>query len=298
MKKPEPLQKGDTVALVCTARKNIENNLAPAIALLESWGLKAVLGKTVGLDFNQLAGTDAERAADFQSQLDNPAVKAIWCIRGGYGTVRMIDFVDFTSFCKNPKWIVGFSDVTVLHSRLANLGVASLHATMPVVLHNATLATKTSLQQVLFGKKISYSIHANNYNKKGEAAGELVGGNLSVLYSLLGSKDQLNLDKKILFIEDLDEYLYHIDRMLIGLERAGFFKNLNGLIVGGMSDMRDNTISWGFDATQIICNVLEKYNFPIAFDFPAGHINDNRALIFGSKVTFSVNDEQTILNFI
>jgi muramoyltetrapeptide carboxypeptidase len=298
MKNPKPLQKGDTVALVCTARKNIENNLAPAIALLESWGLKAVLGKTVGLDFKQLAGTDAERAADFQSQLDNPVVKAIWCIRGGYGSVRMIDLVDFTNFCKNPKWIVGFSDVTVLHSRLATLGAASLHAIMPVVLHNATLAAKTSLQQVLFGEKISYTIPANDHNKKGKATGKLVGGNLSVLYSLLGSKDQLDLDKKILFIEDLDEYLYHIDRMLIGLERAGFFKNLDGLIVGGMSDMRDNTISWGFDVAQIICNVLDKYNFPIAFDFPAGHIEDNRALVFGSNVTLAVNEAQTILTFI
>jgi muramoyltetrapeptide carboxypeptidase len=298
MQNPKPLQKGDTVALVCTARKNNNFDLTPTILWLENWGLKVVLGKTTTLNFNQLAGTDLERAADFQSHLDNPAVKAIWCIRGGYGTVRMIDLVDFTNFCNNPKWVIGFSDITVLHSRLANLGIASIHATMPIVFHNATFEAKKALQEALFGKKLSYQIKSNTYNKKGSATGELVGGNLSVLYSLLGSKDQLNLADKILFIEDLDEYLYHIDRMLVGLERAGFFKNLAGLVVGGMTDMRDNAIPWGFDASQIICNVLEKYHFPIAFEFPAGHIDDNRTLIFGNTVTLKVDDYQTVLNFI
>ena len=217
---PPNLKKGDTIAIVATARKNIEDNLQPAISWLKNWGLEVVIGSTIGLDHNQLAGTDEQRAADFQAQLDNPNVKAIWCVRGGYGTVRMIDLLDFTKFKQSPKWIVGFSDVTVLHSHLNTMGFASIHGIMPVS-SKASEEAKESLRKSLFGEHLEYSVPCENMNRLGTAKGELVGGNLSILYSLFGSPSAIDCSDKILFIEDLDEYLYHIDRMMMNLKRNG-----------------------------------------------------------------------------
>jgi len=211
---PPYLKKGDTIAIVATARKNVEDNLKPAISWLHSWGLEVVIGKTIGLDHNQLAGTDEERAADFQTMMDNPNIKAIWCVRGGYGTVRMIDLLDWTKFKQSPKWVIGFSDVTVLHSHLNNLGFASIHGIMPVS-SKASEEAKESLRKALFGEPLSYTVPCDQMNRYGTAKGELVGGNLSILFSLLGSPSAVNCDDKILFIEDLDEYLYHIDRMMM-----------------------------------------------------------------------------------
>ena len=252
MKIPPYLQKGDTIAILATARKNIDDNLKPAIDLLHSWGLEVVIGKTIGLDNNQLAGTDAQRAEDFQHQLDNPNIKAIWCVKGGYGTIRMIDLLDFTKFKQNPKWIVGFSDATVIHSYLNKLNFASIHGAMPITVGRATPETIESLRKALFGESLKYEIPFDSANRLGNAKGEIVGGNLSILYSLMGSNAQIDCKDKILFIEDIDEYLYHIDRMMMSLKRCGCFDNLNGLIVGGMTKMRDNDIPWGKNANQII----------------------------------------------
>lgn len=293
---PPYLKKGDTVALVATARKNIEDNLQPAISWLKNWGLEVVIGKTIGLDKNQLAGTDEERAADFQTQLDNPNIKAIWCVRGGYGTVRMIDLLDFTKFKQNPKWIVGFSDVTVLHSHLNNLGFASIHGIMPLS-SKATEEAKESLRKALFGVPLEYTVPCDTMNRYGSAKGELVGGNLSILFSLLGSPSAVNCDDKILFIEDLDEYLYHIDRMMMNLKRNGCLESLKGIIVGGMTKMHDNEIPWGMNALEIIDDVTKKYNIPIIYNFPAGHIADNHALIFGKQVTLEANDLESKVVF-
>lgn len=293
---PPYLKKGDTVALVATARKNIEDNLQPAISWLKNWGLEVVIGKTIGLDKNQLAGTDEERAADFQTQLDNPNIKAIWCVRGGYGTVRMIDLLDFTKFKQNPKWIVGFSDVTVLHSHLNNLGFASIHGIMPVS-SKATEEAKESLRKALFGEPLEYTVPCDTMNRYGAAKGELVGGNLSILFSLLGSPSAINCDDKILFIEDLDEYLYHIDRMMMNLKRNGCLESLKGIIVGGMTKMHDNEIPWGMNALEIIDDVTKKYNIPIIYNFPAGHMADNHALIFGKQVSMEVNDLESKVVF-
>lgn len=293
---PPYLKKGDTVAIVATARKNIEDNLQPAISWLKTWGLEVVIGKTIGLDKNQLAGTDEERAADFQTQLDNPNIKAIWCVRGGYGTVRMIDLLDFTKFKQNPKWIVGFSDVTVLHSHLNNLGFASIHGIMPVS-SKATEEAKESLRKALFGEPLEYTVPCDNMNRYGKAKGELVGGNLSILFSLLGSPSAVNCDDKILFIEDLDEYLYHIDRMMMNLKRNGCLESLKGIIVGGMTKMHDNEIPWGMNALEIIDDVTKKYNIPIIYNFPAGHMADNHALIFGKQVTLEANDLESKVVF-
>ena len=297
MKIPPSLQKGDTIAIVATARKNIDDNLKPAIDLLHGWGLEVVIGKSIGLDDNQLAGTDAQRAEDFQQQLDNPNIKAIWCVRGGYGTVRIIDLLDFTQFKQNPKWIIGFSDVTVIHSYVNLLNIASIHAAMPVTIGKASVESIESLRKSLFGESLNYEIPFDAANRLGNAKGEIVGGNLSILYSLMGSNAQIDCKGKILFIEDLDEYLYHIDRMMMSLKRCGCFDGLNGLIVGTMTKMRDNDIPWGKNANQIIADVTKEYSFPILYNFPAGHFHDNRALIFGKQVSLELNATTSKVTF-
>ena len=294
MKQPRSLQKGNTVGILSTARKISKAELEAAIALLERWELNVVLGTTIGAEDHQFAGNDALRVADFQQFLDDDSIDAIWCARGGYGTIRMIDQLDFSRFLAHPKWIIGYSDVTVLHSKAQQLGVESLHATMPINVAKNTPASLESLRKVLFGEEIQYQTPSTTYQKKGTATGELIGGNLSMLYSMTGSDLSLQTDGKILFIEDLDEYLYHVDRMLMNLKRNGYFENLAGMIVGGMTDMHDNTIPFGKNAHEIILDVTSAYNLPICFNFPAGHVEDNRALIFGRKVTLSVDNEVTV----
>ncbi len=298
MKIPPYLQNGDTVAIVSTARKITEAELQPALILLKSWGLHYVLGTTIGAESDQFAGDDALRANDFQQQLNNPEVKAIWCARGGYGTVRIIDRIDFSAFIKNPKWIVGYSDITVLHSHIHKFEVASLHAQMPLELDQKSKATETTLYQGLFGKPISIectSIHPLNRN--GNAVGKVVGGNLSILYSLCGSQSALETKGKILFLEDLDEYLYHIDRMMQNLKRNGMLKDLAGLVVGGMSAMRDNTVPFGKTAEEIIYETVSEYDYPVCFGFPAGHIEDNRALLLGAEGTLAIGTSRITLDF-
>lgn len=297
MKIPAYLKKGDTVAIVCTARKFTTEEAQPAVELLESWGLKVKFGKTIGLDNFQLGGSDTERAEDFQAMLNDDSVKAIWCARGGYGTVRIIDKINFSKFTQHPKWIMGFSDVTVLHSHLHNLRVATLHSIMPFSVPKAEEKAKESLKKALFGEHLSYEIPNSPYNKKGTAKGVLVGGNLSILYSLLGSKSSINTENKILYIEDLDEYLYHIDRMMMNLKRNGYFDKVKGIIVGGMTDMHDNSIPFGMNANEIILDVCKEFDFPICFDFPAGHLPDNRALILGKEIEFEVSENSTKVNF-
>ncbi|WP_432672590.1 S66 peptidase family protein [Flavobacterium sp. SM2513] len=294
---PQNLKKGDTVAIVATARKIDKSTLQSGIKLLESWGLKVILGKTIGMEHDQLAGADWQRATDFQEMLDNPSIKAIWAAKGGYGTVRIVDRIDFTKFKKNPKWVIGFSDVTVLHSHINKLGFQTLHAMMAISTASATTAAKESLRKVLFGEKLSYAIPYHKFNKLGQAKGELVGGNLSVLYSIQGSVSEVNFKDKILFIEDLDEYLYHIDRMMTNLKRNGSLKNLKGIIIGGMTSMNDNTIPWGKDALEIIQETVKELGIPVAYNFPAGHIKDNRALILGGTITLEVNDKETKVVF-
>ncbi len=294
---PPILQKGDTIAILATARKNIDDNLKPAIDLLHSWGLEVVIGKSIGLDDNQLAGTDEQRAADFQEQLDNPNIKAIWCVRGGYGTVRMIDLLDFSKFKERPKWIIGFSDVTVLHNHLNTMGFKSIHGIMPISIPKATPQAIETLRIAMFGESLKYTIEPNIMNRLGDASGELVGGNLSILYSLFGSKSAIDCTDKILFIEDLDEYLYHIDRMMMNLKRNGCLESIKGIIVGSMSKMKDNDIPWGKNALEIIEDVTKKYNIPVIYNFPAGHIHDNRALILGNKVTLHLDKNSSSVAF-
>ena len=297
IKMPPYLKKGDTVGILATARKVDMAPLEPAIKLLKGWGLNVVVGKTVGLDNNQLAGQDWQRAQDFQQMLDNPSIKAIWTAKGGYGTVRMIDRLDFTKFRQHPKWLVGFSDFTVMHSHVNNLDIATLHSIACISVAGATPEAIEGLKKGLFGGKLEYSIPAHAFNKSGKAHGELVGGNLSVLYSIVGSPSEADYKGKIIFIEDLDEYLYHIDRMMMNLKRNDYFKDVKGIIIGGMTKMRDNDIPWGHDALEIIQDITKEYKIPICFNFPAGHIKDNRALVFGKQVLLDVTASGTKLIF-
>ena len=298
-KHPENLKKGDTIAIVSTARKVSSKELVPAILFAKKMGLEVQLGITIDAEKNQYAGDDALRAQDFQDLLDSPHIKAIWCARGGYGTIRMVDALDFTRFIQHPKWLIGYSDVTVLHSHINRLNIPTIHGQMSLEIEKKSQATRDTLQQALFGEhpSISYSLDSSLLSRSGKASGILVGGNLSVLFSILDSPSELDWQGKILFIEDLDEMLYHIDRMMQNLKRSGRLKNLAGLIVGGMSQMRDNTIAFGKTAHQIIFEAIQEYQYPVCFNFPAGHIHDNRALVFGTKATLVVTSKQATLSY-
>ncbi len=298
IKTPTSLEKGDQVAIVATARKVNKEELQPVINLLETWGLKAVVGYSIGLEENQFAGSDLERAEDFQRQLDDPNIKAIWCAKGGYGTVRILDQLDFTAFLKNLKWIIGYSDITALHSHIHNIGISTLHAQICINIENKSNLTRETLRKSLFGEAVDYTFSHHKLNRNGIAEGEIIGGNLSVLFSLIGSKSDLDTRGKILFIEDLDEYLYHIDRMMQNLKRNDWFKNLNGLIIGGMSDINDNAIPFGKTAEEIIAETVTDYDFPIAFNFPAGHIEDNRAIMLGRKISLKVTSNESYMSYI
>lgn len=296
---PPALIYGDKVGLVATARKISLEELKEGIQLIKSWGLVPVIGKTIGASDHQYAGDDAARARDFQEMLDNPDIKAIWCARGGYGSVRIIDQIDFYKFVKYPKWIVGYSDVTVFHSHIHKIGFKTIHGTMPVSVKDNTAFAKTSLKQALFGEKptITYET-CHTLNRLGTAKGQLVGGNLSMLYSMCGSSSALDTEGKILFIEDLDEYLYHVDRMIMNLKRNKMLDHLAGLIVGGMTKMHDNRIPFGKTAQEIVIDAVGECEYPVAFDFPAGHLDDNRALIMGADIELKVTSQQTVLTYV
>lgn len=295
---PPYLDPGDTVGIVSTARKITVEELSPALELLAKWGLNARLGDTIGASMHQFAGDDDLRISDFQQMLDDPEIKAIWCARGGYGTVRVIDGLDFGGFSAKPKWIVGYSDITVLHSHLNMRGIETLHAQMPLEIEKKSGETSESIKETLFGHPYEITVPTSHLlNRPGSDRGELVGGNLSVIYSLCGSDSALKTNNSILFLEDLDEYLYHVDRMMRNLKRNGLFNNIRGLIIGGMTEMNDNTIPFGKTAEEIVQDVVSEYDFPVCFGFPAGHVPDNRAMIFGREVAFSVSENGCSLRF-
>lgn len=298
MRKINFLKQGDQVGIVSTARKISLEEISQSISTIESWGLKVVVGKTIGLEQNQYAGTDEQRLQDFQMMLDNPEIKAIICARGGYGTVRIIDEIDFRKFLKQPKWICGFSDVTVLHSHLHSVyDIPSIHSPMLIQFSKNTPESIDTLRKALFGEKLEYEFSTHPLNRNGEAKGILVGGNLSLLHTLSGTASDINTDGKFLFIEDLDEYLYHIDRMILNLKRSGKLENLAGLIVGGMTKMKDNEIPFGKNAEEIIFDAVKEFDFPVCFNFPAGHIEDNRALIFGEKISLQISESICKLSY-
>lgn len=290
---PPYLQPGNKVGIVATARKISLEEIKPSLTVLERWGLHPVIGNSIGLADNQYAGTDNERWFDLQNMLDDESIKAIFCARGGYGTVRIIDKINFNLFQKHSKWICGYSDVTVLHSHInQNLNIETIHSTMLFNFpkdRSMNSAVET-FHDALFGEEVGYHTAHHPLNRKGKASGNLTGGNLSLLYSLNNSPSDIDTKGKILFIEDLDEYLYHIDRMMMNLKRSGKLSDLKGLIVGGMTDMKDNTIPFGKTAEEIIFDAVKEYDYPVCFGFPAGHIDDNCALIMGREVELELGE--------
>lgn len=299
--RPPKLEKGDTVMIIAPAGIMKDTTaVKDGIKLLKHWGLNYKLGKNLFKQNFHFAGTDAERLSDIQEALDDDNVKAIWCARGGYGTVRIIDDIDFTHFKEHPKWIIGFSDITVLHSEIHKMGIETMHALMPITYNPDNRKEKKavkSLKKAVFDKRLKYKISDSEYNKEGEATGEVVGGNLSIVYSMLGSKSQISTDGKILFIEDVGEALYHIDRMMISLKRAGYFNHCKGLIVGGFSDIKPNDTPFGMTYQEIILDAVKGHNFPVCFDFPAGHITDNRTLLLGRKIELDVRKNKAVIKF-
>ncbi len=298
---PPYLKKGDTIAMVAPAGilKNRKRVMDAAKNLVESWGLKVVYGKHMFSKSHHFAGTDEQRCQDFQDALDNPNIKAIWSGRGGYGSVRILDKLDFSKFKKQPKWIIGYSDITAFHSHIHNLGVETLHAMMGSSMQDKpeTIAeTINTFKKALFGKELNYTIKTSKSNTKGKATGELVGGNIAILASLLGSKSQISTEDKILFIEEIGEYKYSIDRMLQSLKRAGYFSKVKGVIVGDMTKIKKNTTPWGSSIEQLILDILPK-DIPILFNFPAGHEPDNRALILGRKVVLNIENKYSSIIF-
>jgi muramoyltetrapeptide carboxypeptidase len=296
---PPKLKPGDQVAIAASARKIGAEELQHAIKIFESWGLNVVLHPDLYAVKNQFAGNDDTRAMVLNSYLQSPNVKAVIFARGGYGTVRIIDKIDFSYLNKYPKWLIGYSDITVLHNHVnTNTNWCTLHATMPINMqaHNINMQSVMALKSVLMDDdEITYPITPNELNKPGEVTAEIVGGNLSVIYSLLGSASDINTYGKILFIEDLDEYLYHIDRMMMALKRAGKLHNLAGLIVGGMSDMKDNAVPFGLNAEQIISETVKEYNYPVMFNFPAGHQDLNLPIILGQEISIVLKGNEVSL---
>jgi muramoyltetrapeptide carboxypeptidase len=286
------------MGIAAPARKISRKELQPALDLLKAWGLKVVLASNIFEEHHQYAGTDEQRLKGFQELLDDDNVKAIICGRGGYGCMRIIDKLDFTKFKSLPKWITGYSDLTVFHSHIqTNYGVETMHATMAINVRTNTADALESFRKALFGEKISYYVPTQEFNRMGKAKGIMTGGNLSILYALSQSVSDIDTRGKIMFIEDLEEYLYHIDRMMMQLKRSGKLSNLAGLIVGGMNNMNDNTVPFGKTAYEIIAEAVSEYNYPVCYNFPAGHIDNNNALIMGRFIEFSVEAESTIVGF-
>jgi muramoyltetrapeptide carboxypeptidase len=296
---PQFIKKGDEIRIISTARKISPDELAPAIEFLKSNGYKVSFGKNLFKSEHQFAGSDEERANDLQDALNDADVKVIWMARGGYGTHRIVDKIKLDAFVKNPKWIVGYSDVTVLHSFIYNrTGISTLHATMPVNFLNQTIESFIKMIDALSGKRIIYEFKSDPLNRNGEATGILMGGNLSILYSLTGTKYFEIPENCILFIEDLDEYLYHVDRMMMNFKLSGVFDRISGLIVGGMSNMNDNTVPFGKNVEEIIQDYVVGLKIPVVFNFPAGHIEKNFPLLLGSQVKLKVNNKKSSIVFL
>ncbi len=290
-KQPSYLERGDLIEIISTARSISIDEVSPAKQILENWGFKVRYGKNLFKVDHQFAGTDEERLFDFQNAIDDPNVKAVLCARGGYGTVRIIDDINWNNFLIDPKWIIGFSDVTVLHLHLNKIKVQSIHSIMPILFEQSgNQKSLESLRQTLLGTESRIQFPSHSFNRCGEVRGEIIGGNLTIINQLIGTPSFPELKDKILFIEDLDEYLYHIDRMLFQLKRTGVFDQISGLVIGHMSVMNDNTIPYGKTALQIISEHVSSYDFPLAFNCPIGHEADNRALKCGGYLALSVRE--------
>ena len=296
---PPYLKPGDTVAFAAPARKISKAEILPAERWLQSVGFNVFYDDRLFAEEHQFAGSDEVRTRYFQDLLDNDNIRAIWCVRGGYGSARIIDQLDFSHFREHPKWICGYSDITVFHNHIQqHLQTATLHATMPINVteENTQSPAVQSFLAALTGKTLSYDIAPHPLSRQREFSGILTGGNLSMLYSLIGSPSDIDTSEKVLFIEDLDEYLYHIDRMMLNLRRSGKLANIKALLVGHLSDMHDNTIPFGKTAEEVVADHCQDLNIPLIFNVPAGHLPDNRAFRMGCKIEGLFKDNKFIIN--
>ena len=294
MKQIPFLHQGSKIGIVAPARKVTPEEMQYAIDWLKENEFVPVYDDRLFADHHIFAGDDDFRAAVFQEYLDNEQIEAIWLARGGYGSIRIIDKLNFTRFLQHPKWVIGFSDTTVIHGKLNRLGVPSLHASMPFFFANKTPEAKQSLLDALLGTPLHYVFPAHKMNRIGQMEGEIVGGNLSILYGMIGSDTFPELEGKILFIEEVDEYIYHIDRMMHALKRAGKLARLKGLIIGGLTQIHDNPDPFGMSVEEVIAEAVAEYDYPVCFGFPAGHFDDNRAVFFGLDSRLLVADEKVV----
>lgn len=291
---PPYLKPGDSIGIVCPAGFMPVEKYQTCIETLKAWGFKVVVGSTPGNQFNYFSGTDEARLNDLQYMMDNKNIDAILCARGGYGTGRIIDDIDFKKFKQRPKWIIGFSDITVLHNHIfSNYKIASMHAPMAAAFNDEEFKNQyvQSLHDALVGIKADYKVAGNPSNQEGKASGILVGGNLALLTNLIGTKSDIKTKNKILFIEDVGEYIYCIDRMMYQLKRSGKLDDLKGLIVGRFSEMKDTTIPFGQNTNEVIKKIVAPYDFPVCFDFPVSHDKENYALKVG--VNYKLNVTKT-----
>ncbi len=300
IKFPPYLEKGATIGIICPAGAMPVERVSECIRVLnEDWGFRTKVGKTVGTQFNYFSGTDEERLADLQEMLDDPDIDAILCGRGGYGMGRIIDRVNFARFKKKPKWIIGFSDITVLHSHIyTNFGISTLHAPMAAAFIDEGYKSEyvQSLQKALVGEKIRYTVPVHELNRRGEASGELVGGNLALLAHLVGTRSDLKTKGRILFIEDVGEYIYNVDRMFYQLKRSGKLDRLAGLIIGGFTDMKDTERPFGKTVYELVSDLVAEYDYPVCYGFPVSHDPENYALKVGAGYRFKVGRSKVQLN--
>jgi muramoyltetrapeptide carboxypeptidase len=298
---PSYLQPGDKIIIVSPAGKVTEEHVLPAAKWLEEQGYRVELGKNVFASHFQYAGTDYQRYKDMQKALDDKEAKAILCSRGGYGTVRIINKLDFSIFMQYPKWIIGFSDITILHSCLNNKRVATIHGVMPKYFWDKKGSPNDNLitlMDILTGKKVTYTLPGSEYNQSGKVTAELVGGNLSIISSMFGTCCELNTKNKILFIEEIDEFLYHADRMMHQLNMSGKLSKLAGLVIGNFTDMKDNESPFGKNIHEIISEAVSNFEYPVCFGFPGGHDEKNLALAFGKTWELDISKRKTILTLI
>jgi len=293
------LQSNDEIRIISPSGFIQPEYIDGAKRVLLKWNLNPTEGKFARAKHGRFAGTSEQRIQDLQEALDNPNVKAILCSRGGYGLARIIDKIDFTRFRENPKWIIGFSDITVLHNVVSTLGIASLHSIMTKHLTELPPDSQSIvlLKQILFGEQLpTYSLPSHPLNKVGKAGGKLIGGNLSVIMGLRGSKFDLNYQNNILFIEDVSEKPYHIDRLMQNLRLSGVFSQISGLVVGQFSDSEEDSSMDG-SIYELIYNSVKEYNIPVCFNFPVGHMDENLPLIVGADVNFNVSKQQVSLSY-
>ena len=300
--KPENLKIGDTISIIAPSGvlKNYDKYMDKSINLMESWGLNVVLGSSIYDNYGHFSSADINREKDFQNAIDDNKIKAIWCARGGYGAMRIIDNINYENLLKYPKWVIGYSDITAIHNEIHNLGVESIHGVMCKSLEDISVEDDSikKLKDIIFGNgELSYIIEGNKYNIPGIAEGKLVGGNLTLLQSLLQSKSSIDTTNKIIFIEEVGEYLYHIDRMLHSLKRADYFSRCSGLIIGDFTDIKKNETKFGKNLYEIINEIVEEYNFPVIYGLSAGHGHKNLPLIFGRNVEITVSKNKSEIRF-